>query len=87
MLFPSAEYHCSYLTKPAPSDDTPGMHCMADIREKCRTLDPANDSEGAELILDDTQVLFQHFHTVSSSLVRPHSIHENGPAIYSPARL
>jgi hypothetical protein len=61
MLFPSAEYHCSYLTKPAPSDDTPGMHCMADIREKCRTLDPANDSEGAELILDDTQVLFNIF--------------------------
>jgi hypothetical protein len=60
---------------------------MADIREECRTLDPADDSEEAELILDDTQVLFQHFHTVSSFLVRLYSIHENGPAIYSPARL
>jgi hypothetical protein len=86
MVFPSAENHCSYLTKPPPSDDTPGMHCTADIREECRTLDPADGFERSELVLD-TQVLFQHFHTVSSSLVRLHSIHEYEPAIHSPVRL
>jgi hypothetical protein len=87
MLSPSAENHCSYLAKPPPSDDTPGVNCMANMREGCRTLDPADDSEGAELVLNDTQVLFQYLHTFSSSLVRLHSIHEYGPAIHSPVRL